>query len=68
MVIHRALWCTSYRNDGEVLPFPPDRLKLCQLQNDMLEQAYDRLERAFDGREQRRWRTSTATAVAPGLE
>lgn len=50
VVIHRALWCTSYRNDGEVLPFPPDRLKLCQLQNDMLEQAYDRLERAFDGR------------------
>jgi hypothetical protein len=50
VVIHRALWCTSYRHDGEVLRFPPDRLELCRLQNDMLGQAYDRLERAFDGR------------------
>jgi hypothetical protein len=50
VVIHRALWCTSYRHDGEVLPFPADRLELCRLQNDMLERAYDRLEQAFAGR------------------
>jgi hypothetical protein len=50
VVIHRALWCTSYRRNGEVLRFPSDRLELCLLQNDMLRQAYDRLERAFHGR------------------
>jgi Family of unknown function (DUF6270) len=50
VVIHRAVWCTSYRHNGEVLRFPPDRLELCRLQNDMLRQSYDRLERAFHGR------------------
>jgi hypothetical protein len=50
VVIHRALWCTSYRHNGDVLRFAPDRLELCRLQNDMLQQAYDRLERAFYGR------------------
>jgi hypothetical protein len=50
VVLHRALWCTHYRRDGEVLPFPDDRMELCRRQNAMLDRAYGLLEAAF-GRE-----------------
>jgi hypothetical protein len=50
VVVHRALWCTRYRDDGEVLPFPDGRLELCRRQNAMLARGYDALEAAFGGR------------------
>lgn len=49
VVLHRALWCTRYRDGGEVLPFPAARLELCRRQNAMLERGYDALEEAFGG-------------------
>lgn len=50
VVIHRALWCTRYRSNGDVLEFPPERLDLCHRQNEMLNRGYDMLETAFGGR------------------
>lgn len=50
VVLHRALWCTRYERDGEVLDFPRERLELCRRQNAMLTQGYDALEAAFGGR------------------
>jgi hypothetical protein len=50
VVLHRALWCTEFYSNGEVLPFPPDQLAKCERQNDMLNHGYDTLAAAFDGR------------------
>ena len=50
VVVHRALWCTKYRSDGEIRSFTGDRLKLCEGQNEKLTHGYDALERAFAGR------------------
>lgn len=50
VVLHRALWCTRFRSDGEVAAFPPDLLAKCQRQNEMLTHGYDTLAAAFDGR------------------
>jgi Family of unknown function (DUF6270) len=49
IVLHRALWCTRYACDGEVLPFPDQRLELCRRQNAMLARGYDALEEALGG-------------------
>lgn len=50
VVLHRALWCTRYRSDGEVTTFPPEQLAKCERQNEMLTHGYDTLAAAFDGR------------------
>jgi hypothetical protein len=50
VVVHRALWCTRYRSDGEILTFTGDRLALCERQNEMLNHGYDALASAFGGR------------------
>lgn len=47
VVVHRALWCTHYRSDGEVLAFPEPRLTKCRAQNVMLSRGYDALSTAF---------------------
>jgi hypothetical protein len=49
VVLHRALWCTHYRSDGEIRPFPPAQLAKCELQNEMLNHGYDTLAAAFEG-------------------
>ena len=49
VVLHRALWCTHYRSDGEIKPFPPDQLAKCERQNEMLNHGYDTLSAAFNG-------------------
>jgi len=50
VVLHRALWCTHYRNNGDVRAFPLHRLELCRRQNAMLTSGYDALERALGPR------------------
>jgi len=50
VILHRALWCTRYRRNGAVAPFPPDQLAKCERQNEMLNHGYDTLVAAFDGR------------------
>lgn len=49
VVLHRAFWCTHYRSDGEIKPFPPDQLAKCERQNEMLNHGYDTLAAAFNG-------------------
>jgi Family of unknown function (DUF6270) len=49
VVLHRALWCTHYRADGRVEPFPPGRLELSKTQNAMLNHGYDALTAVFGG-------------------
>jgi hypothetical protein len=49
VVVHRALWCTHYARNGDVLAFGPQRLELCRRQNEMLARGYDALEAAFGG-------------------
>jgi hypothetical protein len=50
VVLHRALWCTRYREDGEVHGFTERKLDLCHRQNAMLNRGYDSLAEAFAGR------------------
>jgi Family of unknown function (DUF6270) len=50
IVLHRALWCRSYRVDGETVAFPEARLALGEQQNAMLNHGYDALAEAFGGR------------------
>jgi len=50
VVLHRALWCTRYRDGADVNEFPERRLELCRLQNAMLTRGYDALAAAFCGR------------------
>jgi hypothetical protein len=50
VVLHRALWCTRYREDGEVHGFTERKLDLCHRQNAMLNRGYDALAEAFAGR------------------
>lgn len=50
VVLHRALWCTRYRKDGEVHGFAERKLDLCYRQNAMLNRGYDALAEAFAGR------------------
>jgi Family of unknown function (DUF6270) len=49
IVLHRALWCTRFVRDGEVLPFADERRELCERQNAMLQEGYDMLEQALGG-------------------
>lgn len=50
VVLHRALWCTHYRDGADIHPFPEARLELCLRQNEMLTHGYDALAAAFGGR------------------
>lgn len=50
VILHRALWCTRYRADGELHSFTGELLQKCLGHNAMLEHGYDALERAFEGR------------------
>jgi hypothetical protein len=49
IVLHRALWCSRFARDGEVLPFPDERRELCERQNAMLRDGYDALQEALGG-------------------
>jgi hypothetical protein len=49
VVLHRALWCTRYRCDDEVVAFPEARLEVCRGQNAMLNHGYVLLAEAFGG-------------------
>jgi hypothetical protein len=50
VVIHRALWSTDYRAEGERSSFVGERRLLCEQQNAMLTAGYDVLACPFDGR------------------
>jgi hypothetical protein len=50
VVLHRALWSTDYRADGERSAFAGKRRLLCEQQNAMLTAGYDALACAFDER------------------
>jgi hypothetical protein len=50
VVLHRALWSTDYRADGERNAFAGERRLLCEQQNAMLTAGYDALACAFDDR------------------
>ena len=49
VVLHRARWCTRYRDAAGVHPFPQPRIELCRNQNQMLSRGYDTLAAAFGG-------------------
>jgi hypothetical protein len=50
VILHRALWCSDYRADRDISPFPDGRRSLCENQNSMLDHGYDALAEAFCGR------------------
>lgn len=50
VILHRAHWCSRYRDGDQVASFPEQRRQLCVAQNAMLQRGYDALDRAFAGR------------------
>jgi hypothetical protein len=50
VVIHRAYWMTHYRDRGTVAPLPADRRDFAVRHNSVLDQMYEVLTSAFDGR------------------
>jgi hypothetical protein len=50
LVLHRALWAESYRNDetGEILPFGEADLRMVAEQNGLLNQYYDFIEAHYE--------------------